>query len=166
MRAWLLPVWERMVELPDGLPEGLALKLIHCLEDGLSTIDAGWLARIEAAQQANPRDARLRYLAGMACLKRQLWGKAQQLLTPSSIWLTDKPSRQRLAQLGPSWQNSGRQRSRCPRLEICRAAATLSSEGCNSPHTFSLPFSASTGTAKVCRTAMAPLPLTPLDPWC
>ena len=99
VRAWLLPVWERMVELPDGLPEGLALKLIHCLEDGLSTIVAGWLARIEAAQQANPRDARLQYLAGMACLKRQLWGKAQQLLTQAASQLTDKTLR------ASAWRN-------------------------------------------------------------
>lgn len=90
VRAWLLPVWERMVDLPDGLPDGLALKLIHSLEDGLATIDATWLARIEAAQQSNPRDARLQYLAGMACLKRQLWGKAQQLLTQAAAHLSDK----------------------------------------------------------------------------
>ncbi|PIF89961.1 HemY protein [Acidovorax sp. 62] len=93
VRAWLLPVWERMVDLPEGLPEGLALKLIRSLEDGLDTIDAGWLARIESAQQSNPRDARLQYLAGMACLKRQLWGKAQQLLTQASSHLHDAPLR-------------------------------------------------------------------------
>lgn len=93
VRAWLLPVWERMVDLPDGLPDGLALKLIHSLEDGLATIDATWLARIEAAQQSNPRDARLQYLAGMACLKRQLWGKAQQLLTQAAAHLSDKSLR-------------------------------------------------------------------------
>jgi HemY protein len=93
VRAWLLPVWERMVELPDGLADGLALKLMRSLEEGMDTLDAAWLARIESAQQANPRDARLQYLAGMACLKRQLWGKAQQLLTQASTQLTDKPLR-------------------------------------------------------------------------
>ncbi|RLJ39467.1 heme biosynthesis protein HemY [Acidovorax sp. 106] len=93
VRAWLLPVWERMVDLPEGLPEGLALKLIRSLEDGLDTIDAAWLARIESAQQSNPRDARLQYLAGMACLKRQLWGKAQQLLAQASSHLHDAPLR-------------------------------------------------------------------------
>ena len=65
----------------------------------MSTIDAGWLARIEAAQQANPRDARLQYLAGMACLKRQLWGKAQQLLTQAASQLTDKSLR------ASAWRN-------------------------------------------------------------
>ena len=74
-------------------PEGLALKLIRSLEDGLDTIDAGWLARIESAQQSNPRDARLQYLAGMACLKRQLWGKAQQLLAQASTHLHESPLR-------------------------------------------------------------------------
>ncbi len=89
VRAWLLPVWERMVDLPDALAEHHALKLVRALESGLDAVDAPWLARIEAAQQANPRDARLQYLAGMACLKRQLWGKAQQLLTQSAHQLAD-----------------------------------------------------------------------------
>jgi len=31
----------------------------------------------------------LQYLAGVACLKRQLWGKAQQLLTQAIPHLTD-----------------------------------------------------------------------------
>ena len=54
VRAWLLPVWGAHGRAARWPAEGLALKLIHCLEDGLSTIDAGWLAHIEAAQQANP----------------------------------------------------------------------------------------------------------------
>ena len=89
VRAWLLPVWERMVELPDGLSEQHALKLVRTLETGLAVLDAPWLARIEAAQLANPRDARLQYLAGMACVRRQLWGKAQQLLTHAAQHLAD-----------------------------------------------------------------------------
>jgi len=89
VRAWLLPVWERLVSAPNALAEQHALKLVRALEAGLGSIDAPWLARIEAAQQANPRDARLQYLAGMACLKRQLWGKAQQLLTHSAQQLAD-----------------------------------------------------------------------------
>lgn len=93
VRAWLLPVWERMVDLPDALAEHHALKLVRALESGLDALDAPWLSRIESAQQANPRDARLQYLAGMACLKRQLWGKAQQLLTQSAQQLTDSSLR-------------------------------------------------------------------------
>ncbi|MFN7857213.1 MAG: heme biosynthesis protein HemY [Acidovorax sp.] len=89
VRAWLLPVWERLVNTPDALTEQHALKLVRALEAGLGAIDAPWLARIEAAQQANPRDARLQYLAGIACLERQLWGKAQQLLTQSAQQLVD-----------------------------------------------------------------------------
>ncbi|MBV7431318.1 MULTISPECIES: heme biosynthesis HemY N-terminal domain-containing protein [unclassified Acidovorax] len=89
VRAWLLPVWDRMVDLPDALAEHHALKLVRALEAGLDALDAPWLARIESAQQANPRDARLQYLAGMACLKRQLWGKAQQLLTQAAQQLAD-----------------------------------------------------------------------------
>lgn len=90
VRAWLLPVWERMLEQPDALTDQHALMLVQTLEvAGLDALDAPWLARIEVAQQAQPRDARLQYLAGMACLKHQLWGKAQQLLTQATQQLTD-----------------------------------------------------------------------------
>ena len=45
---------------------------------------------IEAAQVSRPRDASLQYLAGMACLSRQLWGKARQLLTQAAPALQDR----------------------------------------------------------------------------
>ena len=89
VRQWLLPVWQQMVELPDSLAEHHALRMVHALEAGLDDVDATWLARIESAQQANPRDTRLQYLAGMACAQRQLWGKAQQLLTQAAPQLRD-----------------------------------------------------------------------------
>ncbi|GAA4328707.1 heme biosynthesis protein HemY [Variovorax defluvii] len=88
-RAWLLPVWERMIEEPRSLGESLRVKLVRALEAGLDSVDADWLARIESAQRNNPRDANLQYLAGMACMKRQLWGKAQQLLTHAGLALQD-----------------------------------------------------------------------------
>jgi HemY protein len=84
-RDWLLPVWERQAQLDDGLK----VKLVHALEAGLDSLDAAWLARIEAAQKANPRDPTLQYLAGMACMKRKLWGKAQQLMSQAAMGLKD-----------------------------------------------------------------------------
>lgn len=84
-RDWLLPAWERQA----GLADSLKVKLVRTLEEGLASLDGAWLARIEAAQRANPRDASLQYLAGMACKKRQLWGKAQQLLTQAALGLQD-----------------------------------------------------------------------------
>jgi len=84
-REWLLPVWESQGELGDNL----RVKLVCALEEGLDSIDGAWLARIESAQKAHPRDATLQYLAGMACMKRQLWGKAQQLLTQAALGLQD-----------------------------------------------------------------------------
>lgn len=89
VRNWLAPVWDRMVSGAEALPDAQAHKLIRALEHNLDVVDTAWLARIEAAQQANPRDARLQYLAGMACLRRQLWGKAQQLFTQASQQLAD-----------------------------------------------------------------------------
>lgn len=88
-RAWLLPVWERMLAPEGGLDDGLRTKLIAVLQLGLDSLDAPWLARIESAQTARAGDAALAYLAGMACLSRQLWGKAQQLLAQAAPDLED-----------------------------------------------------------------------------
>ncbi|MES2936462.1 MAG: heme biosynthesis HemY N-terminal domain-containing protein [Pseudomonadota bacterium] len=84
-RDWLLPVWERYAQLPDSAQ----VKLVLALEQGMDALDGTWLARIEAAQRADPRDALLQYLAGMACMHRQLWGKAQQLLSQAAYGLQD-----------------------------------------------------------------------------
>jgi HemY protein len=84
-RDWLLPVWEAQHQLSDSLK----VKLVGALEDGLDSLDGAWLARIEAAQIAHPRDANLQYLAGMACMRRQLWGKAQLLLRQAALGLQD-----------------------------------------------------------------------------
>ncbi|MGA0572548.1 heme biosynthesis HemY N-terminal domain-containing protein [Variovorax sp. VNK109] len=88
-RGWLLPVWERMVAKPDALNDQQRVRLVRALESARDPDDAAWLARIENAQMRNPRDANLQYLAGMACMKRQLWGKAQQLLTQAALALQD-----------------------------------------------------------------------------
>jgi HemY protein len=71
------------------LGDSLKVKLVTALEAGLDSLDGAWLARIEAAQMANPRDATLQYLAGAACMKRQLWGKAQQLMSQAAMGLQD-----------------------------------------------------------------------------
>ena len=95
-RTWLLPVWERAMQpQPDtaasasAISESLRIKLVSVLESGFGSLDAVWLARIEAAHTARPRDVNLQYLAGMACLSRQLWGKAKQLLSQSVLGLQD-----------------------------------------------------------------------------
>jgi HemY protein len=92
-RAWLLPVWERMALGPSAADpvrdDALRVRLVRTLEAGLESVDGDWLARIEAAHQGNPRDPTFQYLAGMACMKRELWGKAQQLLTQAGKGLTD-----------------------------------------------------------------------------
>jgi len=88
-RTWLLQVWDTMMQPRSEIGENLRIKLITVLEAGLDSLDATWLARIEAAQLSRPRDANLQYLAGMACLNRQLWGKARQLLTQAAPALQD-----------------------------------------------------------------------------
>jgi len=86
-RLWLLPVWERMVQQPQALTLTQRRQLVRTLESGFArqdgAPDAAWLARIEAAQLADPRDALLQYLAGVMCARLNLWGKAQHLFRQS-----------------------------------------------------------------------------------
>ncbi len=90
-RAWIQPVWQRYPQLG----ESAQIRVIKAIDASLTAaasagLDHAWLARIEAAQRQLPHDARLQYLAGMACLHRQLWGKAQQLLSVSAMHLGDE----------------------------------------------------------------------------
>lgn len=80
VRHWLAPVWERFNEL-DPVSQR---QLVLMLEPGLDGLDAEWLARVENTQRAQPNNAYLQYLAGQACMQRQLWGKASQLLVQAS----------------------------------------------------------------------------------
>lgn len=96
---WLLPVWQRMIEAPGALTQDQKVMLVRVMENGLSADDGSmegiWLSRIEQAQLAQPGDAVLQYLAGMACLHLRLWGKAQQLLTLALPRLDDSGLRAR-----------------------------------------------------------------------
>ncbi len=92
-RQWLLPVWSRMQEQPEALSLAQKVRLVRTLESGFGAAgqapEGQWLARIEAAQIANPRDAALQYLAGVVCMRLSLWGKAQQMLKQSLAMLQD-----------------------------------------------------------------------------
>ncbi|MBC7608729.1 MAG: heme biosynthesis protein HemY [Polaromonas sp.] len=88
-RSWLLKIWDRVMQPGSSISDSLRIKLIAVLESGLASLDAAWLARIESAQLSRPRDSNLQYLAGMACLNRQLWGKARQLLSQAALGLQD-----------------------------------------------------------------------------
>lgn len=94
-RAWLLPVWEHLLTQPGPRTETHLPKLVEVLQSSLGKLDGAWLARMEAAANANPREPRLQYLAGMACVQRELWGKAQQLLTRAAPQLQDPQLRTR-----------------------------------------------------------------------
>ena len=92
-RQWLLPVWDRMQERADALSQQQCVNLVRALERGFASVagapDVDWLTRIESAQLKNPGDAVLQYLAGVTCMRLQLWGKARQLLTQSLTRLQD-----------------------------------------------------------------------------
>jgi HemY protein len=94
VRQWLLPVWNALTTSgPETLTLTQRVRLARVLEqsfgEGDAAPDGAWLGRIEAAQLANPRDAVLQYLAGVTCMRLQLWGKAQQLLKQSLSMLQD-----------------------------------------------------------------------------
>jgi HemY protein len=86
-RQWLLPIWDQMMSKPASIDINQRLDLVDAVALGFtqtqSPPDAHWLGRIEAAQLRDPGDALLQYLAGVTCLRLQLWGKAQQLLSQS-----------------------------------------------------------------------------------
>ena len=102
-RQWLLAAWEQLVQPEASASQELQVSLVTTLERGLESIDDEWLARMEAALISRPRDANFQYLAGMACRSRQLWGKAQQLLSHAVMHLSDTGLKRRawraLAQL-------------------------------------------------------------------
>lgn len=77
--------WGRYASLDSDLRRRWLLRL----EAELPRLGSDWLAQIEQAQQRQPADAGLQYLAGQAYLQRQLWGKAATLLGQASSQLTD-----------------------------------------------------------------------------
>lgn len=92
-RLWLLPVWEQMLVQPGGLGQQDSVDLVRALEAGFTNdthaLEGDWLTRIESAQLSMPGDAVLQYLAGVTCMRLQLWGKARQLLQQSLARLQD-----------------------------------------------------------------------------
>lgn len=90
---WLLPIWEQMVAQPADMSPAWRVQLVGVLEQAFAMQSAGpdaaWLRRIEQAHMHNPRDELLQYLAGVACLHMQLWGKAQQLIQQATTRLQD-----------------------------------------------------------------------------
>ncbi|TNF58758.1 MAG: heme biosynthesis protein HemY [Burkholderiales bacterium] len=86
VRQCLEPVWEKF----DTLDDALQAQLVRVLEPALADIDDAWLARLEQRQRHWPDNACLQYLTGQACLQRQLWGKAAQLLGQAGARLVDR----------------------------------------------------------------------------
>ncbi|WP_204732542.1 heme biosynthesis HemY N-terminal domain-containing protein [Hydrogenophaga laconesensis] len=85
VRAWLEPLWPDFGSL-DGTQQ---CQLVLAMEPGLEDLDAAGLARLEQLQRQWPQNGFLQYLAGQACLRRQLWGKAAQMLNQASHSLHD-----------------------------------------------------------------------------
>lgn len=87
VQDWLLPVWEMATATPRGVTDAQRQQLVLAIEaifdQTLSPDDTAWLRRLESAQLQQPGEVAWQYLAGVACVRLQLWGKAQQLLRQS-----------------------------------------------------------------------------------
>lgn len=92
-RQWLQAVAQPLLSAPGAGSSAQALRWVQALDASLNDVHAEdareWLTRIETAQQAQPRDPLLQYLAGMLCLRHKLWGKAQGLLSQAVKTLAD-----------------------------------------------------------------------------
>ena len=75
-RAWLRPFWDRLAELSADDRAALARGLVACVQG----IGPDWLARLEAAARAFPREPAISHAVGTALAERRLWGKARVLL--------------------------------------------------------------------------------------
>ncbi len=95
VKAWLDPAWQRMLQAPQAMDPKVRLDLLTVLEDVDDPADQPWMAGIELAQQSQPLDAGLQYLAAAACMKRQLWGKAQQHMRKAASLLPHGELRRR-----------------------------------------------------------------------
>ena len=83
--GWLAPLWPHL----QALSAPQQRQFVLALEPGLAQLDAAGLVQLEQAQRQQPGNVYLQYLAGQACMQRQLWGKAAQLLGQASHGLTD-----------------------------------------------------------------------------
>ena len=130
-RQWLTPALQDWLEHPPGLAGTPRLRLMNALLDSLADDDDApdaaadqrqWLARLETAQRAHPRDAALQYLTGMVCMQQRLWGRAELLLAQAARHLEEPHLRRHawraLAELAQqrgdeqqalrAWQEAGR----------------------------------------------------------
>ncbi|MGY4830484.1 heme biosynthesis HemY N-terminal domain-containing protein [Sphaerotilaceae bacterium SBD11-9] len=75
-RSWMRPFWDRLGDLSPDERAALA----HGLVASMVGLSPDWLARLEGAAQAHPREPAVAYAVGCALAERELWGKARLLL--------------------------------------------------------------------------------------
>jgi HemY protein len=75
-RGWLRPFWDRL----SGLSADERAALAQALTRATPGIGGEWLARLESAAAAFPREGAIALAVGSALAERQLWGKARALL--------------------------------------------------------------------------------------
>jgi len=85
VRAALEVVWSAYATLSDQRRR----RWVRWFEDHAEHLPMDPMPRLEALLQSRPTDAELIYLTGQLLFRRQLWGKANQLLTQASRQLSD-----------------------------------------------------------------------------
>jgi HemY protein len=94
-RAWLRPFCDRLGDCTEDERAALAEGLVASIEG----ISPDWLARLEAAALAHPRDASVAYAVGCVLAERELWGKSRLLLEQAASAPALKASSRRRAWL-------------------------------------------------------------------
>ncbi len=119
-RSWLRPFWDRLSDFTDDERAALSVALVACIEG----VTPDWLARLESAAQAHPREAAVAYAVGCALAERELWGKARLLLDQAAAAPELDPALRRRAWL--MLARLAEQQSDDERVAICyREAASV-----------------------------------------
>ncbi|MBS0446685.1 MAG: heme biosynthesis protein HemY [Proteobacteria bacterium] len=94
-RNWLRPFWDQLGELSADERAAVA----RAFASATSGIGQDWLARLEAASTAYPREGAIALAAGTALAELQLWGKARLLLQQAANDMVLDPAARRSAWL-------------------------------------------------------------------
>ncbi len=95
-RGWLRPFWDALTDLSADERVAVSQGLVHAMPG----IGPEWLARLEAAYSAYPREGAIALAVGCALAERQLWGKARRLLEQAANDTALATSSRRKAWLG------------------------------------------------------------------
>lgn len=87
--AWAREWTEPLLEQYASLSESLRAQFVQVMSGLIPSIDASWLASVEALQQEHPADPYLMFLAAQTFFQQKLWGKSNLLFQQAVRSLSD-----------------------------------------------------------------------------